>query len=738
MLRLQTFGLALLALLASSAAVQAVELTGSVRGPDGYLLAGTSVSVRDTSFSTLTDESGHFRLTGNFAGPITLIATRAGFKAAEKLIPANLLGIGVIEIVMQVAPLLQAIQVEGKGPPSESPSHVELNLLEIVSTAGTDADPLRAVQMLPGMVKVDEGAGLYLDGGDVGEVATYINRALVPHPYRYETPTGGLFGSVDPFFIEGISLNTAGFPARFGNALSGVLDLHMMPKPVKTSLFANVGLASSSADATVSLGDHFGFRVAANKSFTGLLFAVNQPSQHFSQNPNGYDASSAFYFNSKSAGNFTGYFYRAADQTGVEVQQGTFTGDLSSAETKSLMSGSWQRPIGHGWTALVGLSHSSLDEATHSGVALNLVNTDHATRMRLDALGPFAGGLVRVGADFEDLHFLFNGSTPKVANDLAGNQGVNIIKQEAATEDKFGTYVEYERTLGRFTLNAGLRSDGYRKAKTRDYDPRLSVEYALTPRQNLRVAWGTYHQAPSAFYLDPFFGNPRLGLMASQHMVVGYAYGEESGAFFVRVSVYNKRYTGLPSQSVIVNFDNTGAGYARGVDTLVKARFGRNWDGWVGYSLLSAKRRWTPLEDVNVFTGTPQLAPPSFDIPHTLQMVVHGKLPASLSFGATFRIASGKPFTPVVSAKEITSTFFLPAYGPENSQRLPVYQRLDLNLSRPFRVTDKVVVMPYLGVSNALGHHNIFNYAYSIDYTERHPAVGTVGRTFYVGMIFQL
>jgi hypothetical protein len=223
--------------------------------------------------------------------------------------------------------------------------------------------------------------------------------------------------------------------------------------------------------------------------------------------------------------------------------------------------------------------------------------------------------------------------------------------------------------------------------------------------------------------------------MSARHTVVGYSYGEESGKFFVRVQGYNKGYRGLPTQADNINFDSSGYGYARGIDTLVKGRFGHGWDGWVSYSILSAKRRWTTLENYAVFPGRAPLAPPDFDIPEMLQVVLHGRLPASFGFGATFRAASGKPYTPVVGA-EASGTGYLPVYGPINSERTPVYQRFDLTLSRAFSV-DRIAVMPYLGVNNVLNHNNIFEYVYSADFSQRRPATSTYGRAFYFGFVFQ-
>ena len=138
----------------------------------------------------------------------------------------------------------------------------QIGTLDIYRTAGTSADPLLAAQMLPGVVKADDGAGLFVRGGDVHETRTFVDRAVLDHPYRYESTNGGLFGTVPPFLITGISLSAGGFPARYGDALSGVLELQGLERPQAQSTLVTIGLAAASAQLSLPLGPRAGIRVS--------------------------------------------------------------------------------------------------------------------------------------------------------------------------------------------------------------------------------------------------------------------------------------------------------------------------------------------------------------------------------------------------------------------------------------------------------------------------------------------
>jgi hypothetical protein len=224
--------------------------------------------------------------------------------------------------------------------------------------------------------------------------------------------------------------------------------------------------------------------------------------------------------------------------------------------------------------------------------------------------------------------------------------------------------------------------------------------------------------------------------MRATHLVTGYEYGEESGRLYVRVEGYAKQYRALPLQDPVLNFSDRGYGSARGVDIFVKLAPGHSWQAWAGYSYLHALRLYTPFDQFDQYAIPTAPYRPDFDIPHTLQLSLSRSLTHSVSAGASFRLASGKPFTPIVGSFT-TRGGAVPVYGSINADRLPVYQRLDLSLSKTVAVSGKAGMIFYFGVANATNHRNVFAYAYSADYTQRRPAEGAWARAFYFGTTFQ-
>ena len=588
--------------------------------------------------------------------------------------------------------------------------------------------------MLPGVVKADEGAGLFVRGGDVHETRTLVDRAVLDHPYRYESTNGGLFGTVPPFLITGVSLSAGGFPARYGDALSGVLELHGLERPESRSSLVTVGLAAASAQLSLPVGRRAGLRLSGNQSFTGLLFAVNRPEQRFERHPAGTDLNVGAYYESRRLGSLQASFFRASERVGVEVEEEAFRGDLASESDNELASLRWRRPLLGRALAEVTLSQTRYREDLDVG-AITLAARDRGRRARLDVTTSWGGTIVRLGAESERRRDALEGTASQRGGDFAGVSGARAWCLDFPSA-RDGGYVELERSTSRVDVNVGFRADHYATFGRWVSDPRASATLRLTGPHRIRLAWGRYHQAPSAGYLDAEWGNPRLGVMAARHLVLGYGLGEPDDRFHLRVETYDKRYSGLPVEDPQSNYTDDGTGTARGVDVFVRASGGEGWDAWGSYGFVRARRRSTRLADFGRYDTPAVPVRPDFEIPHTLQLAARRALPRAFTLTGSFRLASGKPFTPIVSGVERDGAV-TPVYGALNSERTPRYQRLDVALSQIRPVGNAAAAVWFVGITNVLGRRNVFGYSYSPDFRTRSPRRSSFGRTVYFGVSFQ-
>jgi hypothetical protein len=715
-----------LVLAVALATPQASALHGQVKDATGLPIAGAVVTLKGTARFAVTDEHGSFTL-ADVPDTGTVAASMPGFETRELRVPAD--GSKSVEIVLSLAPVSEAVAVVAPTPTVVAPGVTTLTALDVVRTPGTQADLMRALQLVPGVAQVDEGAGLYVRGGDVSEVLVLLDGAVVSHPYRYETPTGGFRGAVDPFMTQGASFATGAFSAAYGNALSAVLDLQSLGRPKARQTTITAGLAGVSASIAQPVGARAGFRLATNRTTPSVLFSVNPSPKSFDRLPGGWDTSASVAVDSARAGSVSVLVLVQRDHVGVELEQDAYEGFLHSGTRHELGVARWQRAVGGGWLAAVSVGLDDYTNSTDVGV-LALDESEQHRSVRSQLSGAVRHWAIVSGIDGDFVRTDVTGVVPARGGDLGGVSG-RFDFRIRHDDWRAGAFAVATREAGRVTTELGGRVDRFDAADALAFDPRAAVRLSLGSRNSVRVATGRYHQFPSPIYLDTVRGADSLAPMASTHLVAGFEHGSPDDPVFARVEVYRKWYDRLPLEDPDAGFSSNGTGRSRGIDALIR----RAWphlDLTVSGSLLDASRRWTPATQRDRYPLPSGEWAPDFDIPYSLSVIGGVPLGRGVSAGASWRRAAGRPYTPATGAVE-TAAGFEPVWGPINSARLPRYERLDLSISLLKSLGSKTTAVFFASVDNTLGRNNAFEVAYSSDYSARRFVTTATPRSFYIG-----
>lgn len=717
---------------ALSAPVPAAEppalVTGVVLTREGQSVPGVEVTLVGTDLRAVSGTYGAFTLRGRVAAAAGVLRLRfPDGQVRERPIDLQRTP-AVVEWVVDVPLFVERLTVQDgvadewqETPPSDS---VDLEFLDIVRTPGTRADPTFAAQMLPGVVKADQGSGLFVRGGEASELVTTFNAAPIAHPYRYETPTGGFFGMFSALQIAGLSLSSAVFPARFGGAMSGLLELEPVAPATSAGGALYVGLQGGSlvVERPITGG---GARFAGSWSDASALADLSSRGALFDRAPRSADLS-LDYGRSVEQGELRVIVLGQRSRVGVELEEANFAGTLTSDQRNAVAILRWDRTAGPFESSLV-VSPFETRSGVEAGV-LDIDLRDRGLNSRFDLTRPLGRWTLRGGVEWNVNRHRSQGFLPEIGGDFGGDGGTRLWREES-DGGRAGGYVQAAYRRDRLTVQVGLRSDRYRQPRASSLEPRLDLELELAPRHRLRLAWGIFRQAPDPQY---FTEAAHLALMEGRTWVLGYRYGEGEGPLEVHVEAYRKDYDALPLETVLETFRSTGHGFARGVDLFLRVDHGP-WSGWLSYSYLDAERLYTPWRDRGRFAPPTEPFAPDFAVPHTVQLVTHRALPADLEAGLAVRLASGAPFTPVVGS-EVTPFGHLPRYGTRSSQRLPDFIRVDCSLSHRFLIAERYGAVAYLGVENVFDRLNVFDYAYNDDYSRRRPARSGLGRSLYIGL----
>jgi hypothetical protein len=609
---------------------------------------------------------------------------------------------------------------------------VTLNRMDVLTTPGAAADIFLAIKSFPGLAHIDEGSGLFVRGGDVGETVTILDQATVVHPYRYESPTGGTFGTITPFLVSGTFFSSGGFSAKYGNALSGVLAMESLDRPPQSEYSVNVGLAATSARVAVPITDKLGFRFSGNRSSTALMFRVNGRFSEFTKHPGGTDGNFSLDYDYSKSGRIKLFGFVSETEIGVKVNQPSFDGVFVSDESNQLYNLQWSELLDRSWLVQASFSVNRYRTDRNLGI-LDLSQGDQTYKLRFDTEKEFGPKFkANVGTEGEVTRNGFAAVFPD--GDVLDPGAPSVSIDEHYDAHRTGAYLETEIQLARgFFLKSGLRADHHNLADELVLDPRVSLFYQINAAGNLRASWGIYHQFAEPLLYAPIYGNPDLKSQKAAHYIMGYEKQLRKGQ--ARVEVYYKDYDRLVIENESLEFANSGHGYARGLDLFFKRGilFQDKLNGWVSYSFLQSKR----LQARDTRSGqVEELAPSSFDITHNLTLVGKYTIGSHWSAGLSFRYATGRPLTPVVDAeRDAQFNFYTPFEGPVNSERLPNYHRLDASLSYYWPFQNDFAIL-YFALSNVLNRKNTLEYDYSVDYAERSPRTTNFSRFVYFGATF--
>jgi len=716
------------ALMATGGRADAARITGTVVARAGKPVEYANVTAPALKLGAVTDSGGAFALDLP-AGPVTIEVSQIGYRTSRREITAGpesaALRITLDEAPIPVAEVVVATSSFGKVGKSEGAT---LRRIDIVTTPGGAADVFQSLRALPSINAPDEGAALYVRGGDPRETLIRIDGGEIGHPYHYEGASGGLFSAFDAYMLKSAFFSSGGFSSKYGGVLSGVLDIETQdPMNLRTvSLSANlVGGGVSGSWALVP--NRLSFVGTLRGTNVALLDRLYPATSSYLSAPHSDDGAARLLYRFSPAGRLALLYLGSGDGTSVIARHLNFAGDYARRTRNHLLALQFQDAVA-GRLALKGqLSAQRYRSGWSFGPAAVEEREAHA-QANLDA----------VWAASERHELSFGANWRRRGDDTTGRFPADSTDYGAGAPVRFhdtrprldypGCYLEDKaRIWGPIYATFGARMDRVSRPAVWTTDPRAALAWRIDDHQTLRVAAGRYHQPADASFLDPRYGNPDLGPLGADHVIAGYEWNTPD--LDLRLETYRKDYHDLVTQSAATFYSNGGNGYARGIDVFARGRRG-GLSGWISYGFEDSRRQ--ERDD-------PRPEPSSYGVPHSVTLVAMYQLPSAWQVGGRFGWSSGRAYTPVLGAVyDSARAAWHPIQGENNSAQLPDYRRLDLRLTRLFSLPatlglpESSTCVLYVEAMNVLGIRNVLDYVYNADYSARREDLSYFSRRIAV------
>ncbi|MEM9731606.1 MAG: ligand-gated channel protein, partial [Myxococcota bacterium] len=335
----------------------------------------------------------------------------------------------------------------------------------------------------------------------------------------------------------------------------------------------------------------------------------------------------------------------------------------------------------------------------------------------------FIGGL---DLSLSAVDVTFFGPSPDTLAEGSGS-GQGTLASETLVSTEFnsvvfrpGLYLETGLDLGKFTLLVlGVRLDYFSEINEWSFDPRSTVIFTVRPDMRVKLGAGLFSQAPEFQESDPTIGNPDLVPIQSVHLGAGWEYDPIPG---LRVGVEGF-YKYLWDRAVPTSNGEAPFFVSQGVGRIYGAEFSANirpptgtqYFGYLSYTLSRSERRDGPGEPWRLF---------DFDQTHILTAAFVYRFKRNWEIGATFRLVSGNPDTPVIgSVYDALTDVYIPIDGRVNSLRNPLFNQLDIRVQKEWTF-DRWRLALFLDIRNVYNRQNQEGLIYNYDFSEVNPLLG--------------
>jgi len=650
------------------------------------------------------------RLSGAPAQPASGAPSAAGAAAAQPR-PGGVVSAASAQRGQALA--LAPVVADGGNRLDDTRSQTALRRLDVLLTPGATADVMQAFQTMPGATRASDGSDLYVRGGDPAETPVYLDGSRLVYPGRYENLNGAVFGILDSNVLKSAYFASGGFSARYGDALSGVLDLETNGRPVARRARLLASTVQLGVNGDLPLGRRAGAWTSLRATDAGLMLAMHGRAGEFSDAPSAVEGVMGMVWEPRAGTQVRLTALADGDRSARDVDYYGWSGPFTSRGMNRLATLT-ARTVSLDGTRSIRASLSGTRRTTgYEYGVLDRERTDRAARARVDGDLAWGGGRIRGGFEGAWMDARQTGALPTTDQLAPGSPFTATETDEDATH--LGGYLEAERALGPgFAVIGGLRADRLPGEDAWSADPRLAL--ALRAGEwTLRAAGGVFHQGRwRTRYALPDAGAPSGTPREATHFVVG---AERGGEPSVKAEAFVKDYGDYVAAG---DGPAVVGGRAAGLDAIVRWSRQKTVNGWITYSYL----------DGSVDLADGRTAPSSVDVTHTLTGVARVTLPGRWEVGSTARLATGRPFTPVTGVDAAGKA----VYGDPNGGRMPTYQRLDARITRYIPMRTGLGVA-YLEMLNLLDRENVQAYTYGPSYaTRRAVPAFFANRTFVLGM----
>ena len=691
----------------------AIKVRGRVINSLGRPVRGAKVSIEGEAQQVPTGADGWFTINAPIGATLVIEATNYEVGLAT-VSDAKLDDI----VLLTTAQTSETIEVSGEAPPP-SPGAAKLDRQELQRVPGTGGDVVRALTVMPGVVNLQIPlgySGVVIRGSSPQDSKVLIDDFEIPVLFH----NIGFRAVVPAEAIQSLDFIPGGFDVGFGRASSGIVALTTRPGSEDRTTQAEVSMIDGGLLAQGAIGPRTRYMFGLRRSTIDFvlpslipddvdLSLTTVPSYWDEQFRIDHQLDSKWRLALSSVGTIVTFELYATKDTESETKR------FFNRTRFVRLTGSAHYHDGP-WTAKLALS-GLLPEFVFEAGAFQYINVRQPTvTPRAEAIRTYDKWV-----GLSNVEWRFGGesqigrTTIRSALPLEMREGEQFMGYDPRDTSQrynesffipdFAAWTSVSANMDpRIRVTLGMRGDAFLRPGEVVPQPRGEIKVKITPELTARLSSGKYVRPPE-FQSENIYTN--IGGEHSTQNIIGLQYEPFDGAR-VQTSAYYTDRTNLITREMGAELGNNGRGTTVGAELLATYR-GGPWFTWLSYSYSKSTRVDRPGEERRLFT---------FDQPHSMNAAASWKN-KRWQLGGRFQLYSGLPYTPAIgSVLDSDRNFYIPLYGPPNSERAPMHHQLDLRVDYSWKWGPTALTF-FVDVQNVYMNESVVTYFYGYDFTQR-------------------
>jgi|GEM_PF-3243303 len=575
----------------------------------------------------------------------------------------------------------------------------QLSQLDIYISPNSSADPLKAVQNVPGATVTDETANPVLRGSGAGRNRVLYNGVPIRNPVRNSTINGlGYFSILSPEFVDRLDVYPSTPPISRAATAGGLLDVHSVNRLSADQTQVSLSLASMGVYAARKIGgkeNHF-LQVFANQQLSAPFKAINGERFKFLRDFSNTNVGLNYH---RGIGKFASLNIFSSAMVESSEIEAPFLNHKGIALTSGKR---WFNVINFKYfknkLALTFNSGSNFNAPSYSFG--NIRSDFWETNLHHAAYADYyasEGLTLRAGVLHEYHRYDFTNRYP--LRFFAFREGDEALRQDTLITLHHPELLLYGdwQFAPRLRLGIGVRRNVPVANVETYWSRQASLRFDPAPGHRISAAVGRYYD-----YFTPNFNVQSFELLSSDQWTLEYEW-RSSDKLTISTALYHKREQGV----IDISRPEIGSLYIWGAEFGIRGNPTRRFSYFLNLTHLDKQ---IELPDGRV--------PARDDLAYLLVGGVQYLSAKGDILSLTVNARPGLRYTPVIGGMpEPAFDAYQPLYGPDvNGSRLGNYRKVSLGYSRSFPIKKGLSLLAFVNLANLENRANDQGVFYSTNY----------------------